>query len=350
MPTAAMDETTVKELLDLLEKFGWETGVDELKRRIEEGCETRQCLTYRYFVGWMAGERGLDADSDQQLTFLETEPDWRPWANVGRAFIALRRYRYDAVQELLVQAQTASTEEDRLLRATIQHCRGALLVHQDYYNAARTELCAALSVFGPHHFATGRVLDTLGMAYGAKDNFYAAREFYELAVQFKERFRDQAGLAVTNGQLGRLYLSWGLSDLAGKHFLADWNICQNIGDRLGEVRMCNDLGRVANRRRQWREAADWLDTGLGLCDANWTITRAYLLQDRARAHLGQGEIAAAAAQVEEALNLFAAHNNGKGFPEGSAYAHYVNGQVLRAQGHFAEADRVLRRAKSYLFL
>ena len=86
------------------------------------------------------------------------------------------------------------------------------------------------------------------MVYAAQDNFHAAEEFFRQAIACKKKWDDQAGLAVSFGNLGRLHLDWGYLDQAEECFLEDLRIAQNTRDERGEVLMRNFLGQVARER------------------------------------------------------------------------------------------------------
>jgi class 3 adenylate cyclase/uncharacterized protein HemY len=347
MPTATMDAATVSDLLALLRENGWEKGVEGLKKRIDEGCDEQACRTYRYFVGWMAGEKGAVQEAFTQLRELEKAPEWVAWAEVGQAFIEVRLRNDEAVRNLLERAENSCAPEDTILRATIQHCRGAHFVHTNRPDEAMRELRAALAAFGPQHFATGRVLDTIGAVYYAKNNFDAAREFFQLALQHKQAQQDDAGQAVAHGQLGRLFLDVGLFELAQYHFKADLELACHIKDKHGEVQMCGALGRVALAQGNWADAAGWLDRGLMLCDPALTILRGFLHKDRALAYLRAGAIEPAEEQAAEAWQIFKAANGGAGFDEGLAHTDLALGQILRARRQFEGANEALSRALRY---
>src|SRR5262249_20311448 len=152
------------------------------------------------------------------------------------------------VLALLEQASAQAAANDAVLRATIAHLRGTVLFHRGQLEEALGLLHEALVQFGPEHFGTGRVLDTLGTVYAARDNFQPAREFFEQALLCKKHFGDEAGIALSCGQLGRLYLDWGHLDKAEEHLLADLKIAQKNKDELGQAQMFNHLGRVALTR------------------------------------------------------------------------------------------------------
>jgi tetratricopeptide (TPR) repeat protein len=231
----APDPKIVERILTLLREWGWETGLEKLQAETEATQDENQHAAWQLFTGWVAGERGAHAEALQQMKAVEHIPALAGWARVGQAFIALRERQDSLAHELLDQASTPDNLTDRTLRATIAHCRGVVYYHEGKSNRALPQLHEALELFGLDHFGTGRVLDTLGMVYANKNNFHAAREFYEQALKSKERFHDDAGIALGHGNLGRLYLDWGNLNKAEEHFTEDLRISQCIRDQRGEA-------------------------------------------------------------------------------------------------------------------
>ncbi len=180
------------------------------------------------------------------------------------------------------------------------------------------ELRESLRLLGKDHYGTGRILDTFGMVYAARDNFHAAEEFFRQAIARKKGWDDQAGLAVSYGNLGRLHLDWGYLDQAEQCFLEDLTIAQNMHDVRGEALMQNFLGRVAlergNRaaavarpseaREHWVDSAGWLDASIRAATGRWSISEGFARKDRALLHLAEGQIADAEAEVGKAEELF----------------------------------------------
>ena len=82
------------------------------------------------------------------------------------------------------------------LASPLAHFRGTILCHHDHPADSLPCLREALELFGTKHHATAQVLDTLGMAYAALDNFSTARDFYRRAIEYKQRHNDRAGLGV----------------------------------------------------------------------------------------------------------------------------------------------------------
>jgi class 3 adenylate cyclase len=345
------DPVIVTKVMSLLRKWGWETGFEKLRAEIEATDEEDKRVALQYFIGWVAAMQGHYAEALEQLKAVEEVEGLKGWVAVGRAFIALRQHRYDQTDELLDQAekfleQAQHAPDEHILRATIYHCRGALVYHQGETDPLPL-LHEALRLYGKDSFGTGRVLDTLGMVYASRDNFHAAREFYNRALDCKQKFKDAAGIALSHGQLGRLYLDWGNLSKAAEHFKADLSISRQINDRRGEAQMYGALGQVALARGQREEAASWLDQSIQLSrEGDWPILEGFARKDRAVVHLLDDEPAAAEAQIKQAQEIFQAAE----FAEGVAHAGRVQGMVLRAQEKqekYAEAERCLREALRY---
>jgi tetratricopeptide (TPR) repeat protein len=329
----------IARVLTQLRDWGWEAGLERLKTDIAATAQPDERAALQLCVGWMAGERGTYAEALAQCQAAEQHPAWTALALVGQAFVAMRQHDYPHAHALLEQAATQGDPTDALLRAAIAHCRGAVLFHE---GGVHTEVLAALydalELFGREHFGTGRVLDTLGMVYASRDNFYAAGEFYRHALTSKKRFDDDAGLALTHGQLGRLYLDWGNLDAAAQHFTTDLHIAQHIGDTFGVALMHNFLGQVALARRAWQDAAHWLDECIRLSQAGgWTALTGFAQKDRALAWLGRGRVAEAEAAAGIAESLLT-------HPEGRAHVQRVWGLVRRKQRRYEEAEDALQAA------
>jgi class 3 adenylate cyclase len=188
------------------------------------------------------------------------------------------------------------------------------------------------------------VLDTLGMVYTTRNNFHAAREFFERSIECKSPFEDYAGLAVSHGQLGRLYLEWGHLPKAEEHFKQDLELSRRIDDERGEAQMYNYLGQVAIIQKKWDDAAAWLDQSIRLSEqGGWQVLEGFARKDRAIAHLAQEQTPEAEAQIQKAEELFGT----AGFDEGLAHTNRLRGVLWRTEEKYDEAERVLRSALAH---
>jgi class 3 adenylate cyclase len=338
------EKKMVDKVLSLLREWGWEAGLEKLKAEIQATADDGQRSALKFFAAWIAGERGAHQEALEQLRDVEQLPALLGWAQAGQAYVALRQHDYRRAHLLLDQAAAQGDSGDPFLEATIAHCRGALSYHEGRDTLALSELHHALSLFGRRHFATGRVLDTLGMVYTSKDNFHAAREFFERSIECKLAYEDSAGLAVSHGQLGRLYLEWGHLRKAEEHFKQDLELARRIDDERGEAQMYNYLGRVAIIKRKWEDAAAWLDESIRLGEqGGWRVLEGFARKDRSIAALGQGQFAEAEAEVQKAEDLFKA----AAFAEGLAHVNRTRAMIWRAQERFDEAERALRAALAH---
>jgi class 3 adenylate cyclase len=351
-----IDPEIVDKLLLLLRQWGWETGSRQLEVELapagnrggEFGPEVRA-----FFLGWMAAERGDYAAAERHAA--EVPPRLAGWALFLRAFAAFRRQKWVEALALLDQAEQ-SAAADNNFQAAIAHVRGAVHYHTGQSETALALLKRARQLLlpeNPEHFGLGRVLDTIGMIYASTANFHAAREFYRHSLELKRRRVDKAGEAVSNGQLGRLCLDWGLFGAARGYFRADLDLCREIDDERGRAQMHNELGRVALAEGQLKEAAEWLDGALRDCvdphsgsvRQGWDVLAGFAHKDRALVHLAEeseASLPAAETHLGQAGQLFA--NLSERFAEGLAHVDRARGILARRRGDFIAAAEALREA------
>jgi tetratricopeptide (TPR) repeat protein len=267
------DPQIIEKVLSLLRQYGWEIGYKKLEAELQAADDKNGRGVGELFLGWMAAERGEYKEAVARFDALSQIPRLAAWAILGQAFVAQRQKDFGLFRRLLNQANEQAGD-DKFLHATIAHLRATSLYHEGKPDEAYPLLLEALDGFGDDHFGTGRVLDTLGMIYAGKNNFHAAQEFFIKALQCKERHQDKAGLAVTHGQLGRLYLDWEFWEKADRHFKKDLEISKQIRDKRGEAQMYNYLAQVSMARgeeealkgaaaaaqKHWKDAAALLDT------------------------------------------------------------------------------------------
>jgi class 3 adenylate cyclase/predicted Ser/Thr protein kinase len=356
-PTAP-DPQLAPKILGLLRTWGWAQAVQKMRVRAQKSRDPRQRAAWQGFLDWMAGERTTIARAVAGFQGLPEGPALRGWALAGQASFLLRDRDYSGAHRLLDKAAEQGDPSDTVLQATIAHTRGAAWLHQGKFDKALPPLHRALTLLGKEHFLSGRVLDTLGMVYAGKGNFPVARQFYEHSIRHKERTGDDAGMAVSHGQLGRLYLDWGHLDEAERHFQEDLRLAQKILSRWSQAQMYNHLGQVAaargereaaagrkaSARRHFAEAAGWLDESTRRCqEGGWAVSEGFARKDRALVCLHEGDPGAAEQQLRQAAELFFRAS----FPEGTAQVQRVEGMVLRARGRHADSEHRFRLALGY---
>jgi len=341
MRTSILGPEIVKRVLELLRQWGWATGIEKLKLELDAADSETERASLQLFVGWIAGERGFHAEALKQLRAIKQLPQLKAWALVGQAFVVLRESAYRNTHKLLDQALEAGAAKDKILRASIAHCRGSAYYHEGRTTQAMKELRAALAGFGSNHFCAGRVLDSIGMIYSSKNHFHAARELYSLALKYKQRHADDAGCAVTQGQLGRLYMDWEQFDQAEQHFKNDLQISRAMGAIRSEALTWNQLARISLARKDWDKAVHELERSLQLSEGHdWKVLEGFARKDLATAFLGQQNTRKAALEIRKSQKSFEAAK----FSEGLMHLERVRGQLLRLQGRFAQAENCFQQA------
>ena len=336
------DSGVSERVLALLRQWGWESGIQRLKEQIPDGCLESQPQVIRQFLGWLAAERGDFAQAEAELAPLTHVPEFAGWASLGLAFVAMREGHTDVGLNRLDQAESHAQHDPSLLGA-IRLVQGATRFHRAETHDALCLLEEAACLISPERFSYGRVLDALGMWYAAQDNVPAAMEFFQQALQHKQQFQDEAGLAVSHGQVGRLHLEWGQFALAEKHFRQDLEISQRIDDRRGIAQMYNFLGQVALARLETEDAAVYLDHSIENAVGRWGNIEAFGRKDRALCFLADGQTTAAREQLDAAQRLFEHQSN----PEGLAHVSRARGILWRLEQQWADSGQCLRRALQY---
>ncbi len=217
---------------------------------------------------------------------------------------------------------------------------------------------AALEFLGRRHHLTGRLYDSLGMTWSVTGSFFVAGEFYRKALAFKldppSGQVDLPGLAVTHGQLGRLYLQWGLLDQAWKHFEEDLALAERLEDRHGRAQALNHLGQVALRRAELArsagneavarrladEALGWLAGCVSAAEDEAEHLAAYGRKDRALALVFLGRPDEAADDLARADAVFQSSS----FAYGLAQVNVAKGILARLRGEWDESLRLLQSA------
>jgi tetratricopeptide (TPR) repeat protein len=326
------------EALGLLRQWGWQAGLERLKATIQ-GADAARAAGLRLVLGWQAAERGRYAEALENLRALEAGSALAGWALVGQALAALRERDYPLARSLLARAGQADPQ-DAILGATIAHHRGTLAHHEGRSDEALAELHTALELLGRDHFSTGRVLDTLGMVHATRNDFSAACAFYAQALELKQRVSDDAGVALTHGQLGRLYLDWELPERADEHLRQGIALARRLGDERGEAQLTNHRGQVMLQRGRTAEAAALLDASVQGAQGRYTVVEGFARKDRALLHLALGEVEAAERACDGAEARFQAAQ----FAEGVWHVQRVRGLVRLAQGRHEESARCLRES------
>jgi len=353
------DPQAVNRVLELLRQWGWEAAESRLRLEIEGTPDERQRAELEILTAWITAERGGHKEAEALFEAAGVRPELKAWTLAGRAFVAYRDRADTRAQELLHLAAKCGGD-DTILRATIHHIQAMLWYKTGRDNDALESLYAALEGFGLEHFGTARVLDSLGMVYGHRNDFATAVLFYQRALETKRRSNDKhadncwpgdlAGLALTYGQLGRLYMEWHFPDRpetlqrAADYFREDLRLCERINDNRGAAQMYNHLGQVELLKGEYERAREYLDASVRMNqDGEWAIGEALARKDRATALIALGQLGPARDDLDHANKSFMELKH----DEGLAYVMQVRASLEEAEGRHREAEKLLRRAASW---
>jgi class 3 adenylate cyclase/predicted Ser/Thr protein kinase/Tfp pilus assembly protein PilF len=352
-----LEETAAESLL-LLRTWGWEVGFEKVRAKLRARSEQTPDPRIDLLLRWMGGEAAGDTEAAEGLRGLRPFPVLAAWAQVGRAFACNRAHDFSGAEAVLRAIETHAAPGDNILRASIAHQRGFRAYHLGDLDGALAALHDALDLCGPEHYFTAQVLDTLGLVYARKNNFHAAREFFDRAIQAKQRFGDTSGIARSLRHLGALHLDWGELDSAG-HFLerslqtsmqardersqaSDFHYLGRVALGQGQVEAA--AGRKAPARKLFAKAAEWLEASIHLNEAGQRLTQcAYSLRDLGLVRLEQEDLARAEELLARAESLFRQLR----LEEGLARTQSIQGMLARRRGQFPESERLLRLALAH---
>ena len=344
-----------QEALALLRTWGWQRGSAILRERAAGNVDAGRLLA------WLDGAEDPAATQAQLCAAGSVPADLVAWAALGRVYRALTSYEHGAVPALLDRTAALQRDggpealADSVLEANICHIRGFLLFRRGQWEQALPMLHRALGLLGRDHFLTGRLLDTLGEVYAGRNNYHAAQEFHQLAIECKERFSDESGIGFSRCRLGRLCLEWGLLDQAEEYFNADLQLVQRTGERDVEAQLLQYLAQVALARavldqaagrrgaadRQLAQAAEWIDWSIEQHrQDSRPVLEGLACKDRAELCLAQGDRDGAEVRMKRADDLLRPAN----YTKGLADMWRVQGILRRGQGRHAEALKALQQA------
>ncbi len=349
-----------EDAMALLRQFGWDVGYRKLQEWLPMAADHQTRCLHQLFLGWQALERGRIDESIGQFKEILDHEDYASWGYAGLAFAAYRQKRLAESADYFAEATRHRLNDDPELTAVLAMGQGSLAYQRADLETAREHFVRALEICGSQHFLSGRLFDALGSTWLSAGSFYYALEFYHRSLEIKqssvEGDADLAGLALTHGQLGRLYLRWGLLEQAKTHFEEDLKLCDRLDDVRGRTQMLNHLGQVATRRAEFvyatgnpaqgkyllEEARGWLDSSIAASALrkDWNIVEGYGRKDRAIILVLQHEFAAAEVDLKRSEELF--HESG--FSEGLAHVDMVRGILARRQGMWEESLRLLNKS------
>ena len=340
LPEPPPDPRIAADVLQLLATGAGTLGLHGSRTGSAPGPAQRAAL--QVLVGWLAAERGLYAEALESLEAAAAVRGLAAWALAGRA-------RWPCGSGTSPPPGGFSTGPSKGPNRT------TLPWPQPWPTPAAPwptspaatprpgPTCTRPWKFGPDHFGAGRVLDTLGMVHATAGRFHTALAFFEQSLAVKRRFGDDAGIALTQGQLGRLYLDWDRLDEAERHFREGIELARRTGDERGEAQLCNHRGQVLLARGRPEEAAAFLDESIRLARGRFLVIEGYAHKDRALADLALNRLDAAGGECTGPKSCSRRRASPRGWP----MCRRVRGVLCRQQGRHPASERLLRMAAGH---
>jgi serine/threonine protein kinase/class 3 adenylate cyclase len=347
-------ERLLERVLQELRAWGWENGIDHLKGSVSEDDEL-PAEDHAALLTWLEGDASSGANVPEPFRGRPQVPALNVWVRIGQAWRALKQYLMDRGKQLSDQASALPRPADPILEGQLAYLRAHILAREGRWEDAVLILHLALERLGSGHFLSGAVLDNLGRVYAGKCNFRAACDFYHQAILCKQRTGDETGLVTSYEELARVYIDWEHLDQAEEQLNAGLRVAQKLGDRAGEARIINHLGRSAFARGDresaagkkpaakwwWKEARDYFDW----CLQAYSSLGMVVPEGRARKYaamlcLYEDDIAGAEEHLRQAEALLSQADHTQGLAEISRFL----ARVRQAQARPDEAIQLLRQA------
>jgi serine/threonine protein kinase/class 3 adenylate cyclase len=373
-PPSSPPEKLLDGVLQELRVGGWEQGLERIKRWLPERTEVPE-QERAELLDWLEGRKSGEVPSSfapqpsascedsARVGLLRSEAfKGRPqvmtlsaWVRVGATWRALKQYQMERGRQLLEQACALPRPPDRALEGELAYLRAYILARQGRWEDAVVVLHQSLERLGSGHFLTGAVLDTLGRVYAGKCNFRSACDFYHQAILCKQRAGDESGLVLSYEELARVYIEWDHFDEAEEQLNAGLRVAQKLGDRPGEARIMNHLGRNALARGDreaaqgkktpakwwWKEAGDYFDCTLQMYqELGMDVPEGRARKYAAMLCLYENDIAGAEEHMRRAEELLHRANH----PQGLAELPRFLARVRQAQDRHDEALQLLRQS------
>jgi serine/threonine protein kinase/class 3 adenylate cyclase len=347
-------EKLLERVLQEVRIWGWENGIVRVKEWLPEAgemtSEDRSAL-----MSWLEGDDSSGINVPEGFRGAPQIQSLVVWVRLGQAWRALKQYLMDRGKQLSDQASALPRPPDPNLEGQLAYLRAYILAREGRWEDAALILHQALERLGSGHFLTGSVLDNLGRVYAGKCNFRAACDFYHQAILCKQRIGDEAGLVTSYEELARVYIDWEHLEQAEEQLNAGLRVAQKLGDRAGEARIINHLGRSALARGDreavagkksaakwwWKEAGDYFDW----CLQAYAALGMVVPEGRARKFaallcLYDDDIPGAEEHLRKAEALISQAEHTQGLAELARFL----ARVRQAQGKPEEALQLLRQA------
>jgi tetratricopeptide (TPR) repeat protein len=113
-----------------------------------------------------------------------------------------------------------------------------------------------------------RALNNMGIVFAALGEYEEALAHYKSALKIDQTLGDRAGVALKLGNIGQCYADLGDVDRAESYLAKALKLAEQTGDLSAAADAAISLGQVRIQRRDYGDALEMLERGLGFATEN----------------------------------------------------------------------------------
>ena len=250
-----------------------------------------------------------------------------------------------AAQEVMRHAlAVAQRAHDPALQADVLQGVASMRARCGEYRQAMIEYQRYVEALAPLGDARrlGYALNDLALTQRACGDFAQAQKTLKRANEQFQRAGDLWGQAAVADNLGCIWRDLGRYAEAESSLQRALELNQATGDHRGVGCSLVDLGTLRNDQGRYEEALEFLDRVVAMVDQpGMKGLEIEACSEKARAHLGRGELALALEYSTRAMRLLEAHG---GVIEQAYRFYFTHACILQQLGQQAEARRYLKGA------
>jgi serine/threonine protein kinase/predicted ATPase len=157
-----------------------------------------------------------------------------------------------------------------LARATILNGRGTTLWSMGRLEESIESYAEALVIYRALGMPRleARALNNMGIVFAALGEYEEALAHYKSALKIDQTLGDRAGVALKLGNIGQCYADLGDVDRAESYLAKALKLAEQTGDLSAAADAAISLGQVRIQRREYGDALEMLERGLGFATEN----------------------------------------------------------------------------------
>ena len=283
---------------------------------------------------------------NEALSYLERIPleARRPDILNLFALVYYRKRDYEMAEVYCQNSREMIKENDPFhYKGEYLHYLALIRQKQRRFREAYSFFEQARTVYDDNGHATGlaRVSDSLGSMLMEQGNIEAALAWYMKSKFIKQQLRDDHGLAITYGNLGRLNLVLERWQKAIIFFERDRTLAKKLGDRNAEYLMLNHMGQTYIGLGDLEKARECYKNALdGYNKLNQPLGEAFAKLGLAEISLRNQDLTEATSLANECLLFFQSHQR----REQIALTQYVLSKINLSSGDLDDAEKLFEQS------